>query len=311
MSIVFENVTVSGGGITINHYTDPFMVTYNADGGAALYTALNLSEFEGSPENTTGLIDWGDGTTQVITESGEYSHTYASSGIYQIKIYGTVESITTATIPSYYFAATSIDSFGSINLKYLECDGWQELTNVPPSIPSTAIGIIFPNCDFLNDANISLWNTENIWYMGYMFQSTDFNQPLNNWNTSNVIFMDKMFEFNETFNQPLNNWDTSNVTTMESMFRGAVLFNQPLNNWNTANVTDMTFMFRNATSFNQPLNNWNTANVTGMQSMFRDATVFNQDLTEWCVTNIPSEPINFALNSALTANNKPVWGTCP
>ena len=38
---------------------------------------------------------------------------------------------------------------------------------------------------------------------------------------------------------------------------------------------------------------------------------FNQDLSGWCVTLILSEPSNFALNSVLVPENKPVWGTCP
>jgi hypothetical protein len=45
--------------------------------------------------------------------------------------------------------------------------------------------------------------------------------------------------------------------------------------------------------------------------MFFEATAFNQDLSGWCVTNINPEPTNFAVVSALTSGNKPVWGTCP
>lgn len=51
--------------------------------------------------------------------------------------------------------------------------------------------------------------------------------------------------------------------------------------------------------------------VTNMDGMFNGATIFNDDLSGWCVTNIPSEPTNFSTGSALSAPNKPVWGTCP
>ena len=47
-----------------------------------------------------------------------------------------------------------------------------------------------------------------------------------------------------------------------------------------------------------------------MRDMFLNANSFNQDLTGWCVTNITSEPQYFS-EGALTAANKPVWGTCP
>lgn len=44
---------------------------------------------------------------------------------------------------------------------------------------------------------------------------------------------------------------------------------------------------------------------------FDHCTNFNQELSSWCVTNITSEPSEFSVNSLLTAENKPVWGTCP
>jgi hypothetical protein len=48
-----------------------------------------------------------------------------------------------------------------------------------------------------------------------------------------------------------------------------------------------------------------------METMFSGATSFNQDLTQWCVSNISFIPTDFSTNSALTASNHPVWGTCP
>lgn len=48
-----------------------------------------------------------------------------------------------------------------------------------------------------------------------------------------------------------------------------------------------------------------------MEQMFELAESFDQDLTEWCVPNFDSEPQEFSLNSALTPENHPVWGTCP
>jgi len=53
------------------------------------------------------------------------------------------------------------------------------------------------------------------------------------------------------------------------------------------------------------------SDVALMDAMFWSATAFNQDLTQWCVTNFSSMPHDFSLNSALTASNHPVWGTCP
>jgi hypothetical protein len=46
-----------------------------------------------------------------------------------------------------------------------------------------------------------------------------------------------------------------------------------------------------------------------MDFMFDGATVFNQDLTGWNVVGVPTEPPDFATNSALLQANYPIWGT--
>ena len=105
--------------------------------------------------------------------------------------------------------------------------------------------------------------------------------------------------------------DLSNVTNMGYMFRNATSFNQDISGWDVSNVTDMSYMFEIATSFNGDISGWDVGKVTNMSTMFRNATSFNQDLSQWCVRKILSLPTNFALGSALTPANYPVWGTCP
>jgi surface protein len=79
--------------------------------------------------------------------------------------------------------------------------------------------------------------------------------------------------------------------------------------WNVEKVEDMMAMFNNS-EFNQPIANWNVSKVTHMNGMFWNSQ-FNQEISSWCVINFSVEPDSFSTNSPLTAQNKPIWGTCP
>jgi surface protein len=158
---------------------------------------------------------------------------------------------------------------------------------------------------------IASWDTSAVTMMNGMFSGAHaFNQPIGSWNTAAVTSMDGMFTNVYDFNQAIGSWNTAAVRSMHSMFYGATAFNQPIGTWNTAAVTTMNRMFVGATAFNQPIGTWNTGAVTDMIVMFFNATAFNQNISGWNVANVspkpPTEFINPA-NSALTAQNTPVW----
>jgi surface protein len=188
--------------------------------------------------------------------------------------------------------------------------------------------------------DISGWNVSNVQTMRFMFidainfnqplntwittdnrdtslmfdGATDFNQPIDNWDMNGVLSTQGMFRDAIAFDRPLDTWDMSTVTNAGEMFRGATVFNQPLNSWDVSLVEEFGGMFQDAIAFNQPIDNWvvdNGGGFVNMTDMFNGATVFNQNLNIWCVTFNTVEPVRFAINSALTEPNKPVWGTCP
>ena len=162
------------------------------------------------------------------------------------------------------------------------------------------------------DQDISSWDLSKVTSLAFMFRSaSSFNQNIGDWNVSAVENMEAMFDDAVSFNQDIGSWDVANVTNMEWMFASAVSFDQEINSWDLSKVTSLAFMFRFATSFNQDIGDWDVSNVENMVEMFRNAESFNQDLTRWCVENIPSEPVEFALESGLLQENFPVWGTCP
>jgi surface protein len=124
--------------------------------------------------------------------------------------------------------------------------------------------------------------------------------------------MSGLFNGKLSFNQPIASWDTSNVINMSYLFDAGTLgreFNQPIGSWNTSKVITMEAMFYHADLFNQPIGSWNTGAVTNMSYMFHDATAFNQNISAWDVgAVVPKPPTGFSTNSALTAQNGPVWG---
>jgi surface protein len=283
------------------------------------------------------LVRWGDGTSDVYTTSGTKSHTYSTGGVYQVVITGTLTAFGgIVTRPE----LTKCLSFGSLGLTSLQnafiaCDN---LTVAPDTLPATVTNLysIFDGAVAFNhdisawdtsnvtdmtamflaaqafNQDIGGWDTSNVTSMAVMFQgATAFNQNIGAWNTSNVTSMAGMFSDATAFNQDIGGWDTSNVTSMGIMFADATAFNQDIGGWDTSNVTSMASMFSNATAFNHDISAWDTSNVTSMAGMFSNATAFNQDLSSWCVGNVQAEPTNFATGSALTTENKPVWGTCP
>ena len=178
----------------------------------------------------------------------------------------------------------------------------------------TNMSNLFQNNTSFN-SNIGFWDTSNVTNMSGMFdmsgQIGQFNQDISNWDTSSVTDMNRMFQTSIYFNQDISSWDTSSVTNMSAMFAESSAFNQNISGWDTSSVTSMGDMFAFASNFNQPIGDWDVSNVANMNQMFINASDFNQDLTNWCVTNITSEPSSFSSSSALTSNNKPIWGTCP
>ena len=245
------------------------------------------------------VIDWGDDSevtkTSVSSDNG-HTHNYASSGTYNVKIYGDVKvfgAVNWSGNNNPYYQ--SISSFGNIttltSLSYALARAGN-VTTVPSSIPSTVTTLnhMFNDNTTFNDANVATWNT------------------------SNVTQMSEMFSGATVFNRNISTWDTGNVTSMQSMFKNASAFNQPIGSWDISNVQFMAYMFQNAVSFNQDLDNWDTSSVTSsssMSSMFENASSFNQDLTGWDVSALsppPFEPNDFSTGSALSSYYIPLWG---
>ena len=180
-------------------------------------------------------IDWGDNTTSVATTAGVVSHTYATSGKYEIRISGSLtefgqdpSALVEPSEPEVQFEPApligaeylvGVSSFGDLGLTNLDGAFWTafNLVSVPSVLPSTVVSLedTFWDADSFNHANIGAWDTSNVTNMAWMFENAD------------------------SFNQDISDWDTSSVTDMSEMFSGASSFNQSLSSWDTGSVTDM------------------------------------------------------------------------
>jgi surface protein len=167
---------------------------------------------------TSPMIDWGDGTIEVLTATP--SHTYAMSGDYTIKMNGISRFSSYGGGSDYHGKLISVTDWGGI--------AW------------TSMQSMFQYADHLNLLPATGPNMVGVTNMSYMFAGTYlFNQSLTTFNTANVTDMSYLFYGATAFNQPLTSFNTANVTTMRGMFQGATVFNSSLATLNTANVTNM------------------------------------------------------------------------
>ena len=279
-------------------------------------------------------IYWGDGTVDLAATSTT-SHTYASSGEYEIRVRnwtGTDRqfSWSTASAPALSLNAVrrvlqwGNTAWTSMRLAFGGCanfTGWSSTAGVPDLTNVTDMQQAFASCtNFngpLNDWNVTS-NITNI--LGLFSSAAAFNQPLDNWDVSGCSNFTQVFYFASSFNQDISSWDVSNATTFNLCFYAAVAFNQPLNSWTVSNATvfnsilaftsfdqpldlwavssaiDMRSMFR-STPFNQDISSWNVSSVTTMASMFQSATAFDQDLSAWKLN-----PAGVDMSSALDSS---------
>jgi len=231
-------------------------------------------------------VDWGDGSSETVTNAGNLEHTYSSEGKYRVSIAGTLTKFGQYYSMDLQDNLDSVSSWGDLGITsfegaFIETTNLSSLpTDIPPTVTNT--NKMFYGSSFNGD--ISNWDVSNVINMNQMFAYSSFNGNISNWNVSNVTEMVRMFD-RAQFNNDLSGWNVSNVTTMSSMFSNVFLFNSDISNWNVSNVTNMYSMFKGASSFNGDIGGWNVSNVTNMGSMFNDVILlteqYDEILTQW------------------------------
>lgn len=254
----------------------------------------------------TGTINWGDGDVTSNTYANR-THTYASPGVYTIKVYGSVVGFSFGNTGD-RLKITSIVDWGdtTINSAYAfyGCENLTLDTVIGKPTITDAYGM-FRGCTSLTTiSSVDTWNLTGITSLDQMFMGSSFNGPLN-WNTTNITSMSSMFASNTSFNQNLSTWDVSNVVNFSSIFSGCTSFNVSLN-WNCDAAQNMSSMFRLCTSMNVPQQLNNTYNVTTMYNMFNSCYAFNHNVTLDVASVVDMSFMFFncyVFNGTLTFNN--------
>jgi len=266
-----------------------FVTKWDTRIGGLHYSGSNQIRLPFSQKGTYNCtIDWGDGSSEPWTvNTSSPIHTYATGGIYSIKITGICEVID-------FSSNNTLVQFKD-NDKLLEVLSWGAHK---PYWNLLGYNIIetFHNCSNLDLQNTAdILNTTGANLFEYMFEnctSLTTISNLNGWDMSAATSIRNMFIGCTNFNTSVNSWNVSNVTNMVGVFYNCTNYNNSVNSWNVSNVISFKSMFYNCINYNQPMDSWSLNRLKSggiyLGSMFRNCTAFNQSLASWNVSNVNS-----------------------
>lgn len=206
----------------------------------------------------------------------------------------------------------------------------------------TYMGYFFNGCKFLQEVDLSKWNTKNVTDMTYMFRNCIelTSLDLNSLNTSNVTDMSFLFESCSKLNNlkidkwdvgkvedfssmfmgiggnlenkmdelDLSSWNFSSATTLVSLFSSSNIKSVIINYPNMENVNIVTFLFNKSHVETVELKGWKLPNVTSLANMMGNCLELQKaDLREWDVSNVTSFSGLFNNCPSLTDLNIKDW----
>jgi surface protein len=260
--------------------------------------SLNNYDLKLDPEGTYDFtIDWGDGSSDVITSYNqpETTHAYSTLGPYTVSVSGRIDNTQflevdkAASLPDW--SISNINSWGNFKI---DTSGtfvrsyFSQGVSFPPYSPlNEFLRLTFAQSQTTTNTTIDLnsWDTSSATSLEGIFSSAYFgNLLINNWDTSAVTNMEGAFSFSSSANLlNISNWDVSNVTNFKNTF--SYTYNSfsvsDITGWDTSSATDMSSMFKQAHSFNQNISTWNVSNVQSFEAMFSENLGFNQPIGSW------------------------------
>ena len=316
---VTRNVIVKGS-IATSMITEWIIPTDN--------TTIKLPATKYGSTSVNIVVDWGDGTIAEAFTTDFPTHTYATAGTYEIKVWGTcpkwgyanLGSVSTTSNSDYYTSTqylTKVKQFGelsAVQYGFAQCKNLIEVSgeNLVTSKTfekTTNMSYMFYYCSSLTSLDVSKFDTSKVTNMSYMFSRCGLiSLDISNFNTFKVTDMSYMFGVRSVNNEEisgikeikgLENINTSNVISMMGMFQCcAELEYIDVSNFDTSKVTNMSWMFdccSNLTNLN--VSKFDTSKVTDMSMMFYACG----RLTNLDVNNF---------NTSKVTNMKKMFGSC-
>ena len=272
--------------------------SFKPDPEECSYGGLNLVFNDSSPYEIlipTGsstysysyAVDWGD-TNYESGITGSITHSYASSGLKNVKITGDfprIEFGNSSVDQNYRDKLVEIEDWGTIEWKAFNnafrlCTNLEvTATNIPNLSKVTSLASMFNACsNLMSIPNINNWDVSNVTSIAGMFAGTAFDGNVGNWDVSKVTNMFLAFgnsPFNNGGSDSIKNWDVSNVDDFGYMFNQNETFNQPLTNWDTSKASSFGFMFYSSSAFNQSLYNFSIAGIpTGTSTSLNESSLY-------------------------------------
>ena len=291
-------------------------------------TTIKLPATKYGSTSVNIVVDWGDGTIAEAFTTDFPTHTYATAGTYEIKVWGTcpkwgyanLGSVSTTSNSDYYTSTqylTKVKQFGelsAVQYGFAQCKNLIEVSgeNLVTSKTfekTTNMSYMFYYCRSLTSLDVSKFDTSKVTNMSYMFSRCGLiSLDISNFNTFKVTDMSYMFGVRSVNNEEisgikeikgLENINTSNVISMMGMFQCcAELEYIDVSNFDTSKVTNMSWMFdccSNLTNLN--VSKFDTSKVTDMSMMFYACG----RLTNLDVNNF---------NTSKVTNMKTMFGSC-
>jgi surface protein len=283
----------------------------------------------GTPIEYDFIVDWGDGSRDVIKafNQSERTHVYPNVGNYKIRIKGKFGTIRFNNGGDRR-KLIKILNWGDIpwqnfNDAFFGCINLNEVTNISPDLSNVvSIRNMFRACTGLTSIDLNNWNTPKITdFSSIFFDCTNIVEiNASSWDVTGTNFIGNMFVRCRNLEVlDVSNWDVSNAISAFQMFYDCRKLDPQVQNWNTSNIVFARAMFLQEASraANIDVSNWDVSSVRNnagistslngtLIDFFRLITLptalYDQILINWSEQDLKSG-VNFSAGSSKYSSN--------